>query len=47
MTLLAHNYSAMTNLAEVLLQSAGVPFPEAHEFATPGLRFVLSSPRTE
>jgi argininosuccinate lyase len=29
-----HEYSAMTNLAEVLVQSAGVPFREAHEFAS-------------
>jgi argininosuccinate lyase len=28
------DYSAMTNLAEVLVQSAGVPFREAHEFAS-------------
>jgi argininosuccinate lyase len=27
-------YSVMTNLAEVLVQSAGVPFREAHEFAS-------------
>jgi argininosuccinate lyase len=29
-----HDYSAMTNLAEVLVQTAGVPFREAHEFAS-------------
>jgi argininosuccinate lyase len=28
------DYSAMTNLAEFLVQSAGVPFREAHEFAS-------------
>src|SRR5206468_12998543 len=28
------DYSAMTSLAEVLVQSAGVPFREAHEFAS-------------
>jgi len=28
------DYSAMTNLAEVLVHSAGVPFREAHEFAS-------------
>lgn len=28
------DYSAMTNLAEALVQSAGVPFREAHEFAS-------------
>lgn len=28
------DYSAMTNLAEVLVQTAGVPFREAHEFAS-------------
>jgi argininosuccinate lyase len=28
------DYSAMTNLAEVLVQSAGLPFREAHEFAS-------------
>jgi len=28
------DYSAMTNLAEGLVQSAGVPFREAHEFAS-------------
>jgi argininosuccinate lyase len=28
------DYSAMTNLAEVLVQSTGVPFREAHEFAS-------------
>ncbi|MBV8719851.1 MAG: argininosuccinate lyase [Chloroflexi bacterium] len=28
------DYSATTNLAEVLVQSAGVPFREAHEFAS-------------
>jgi argininosuccinate lyase len=27
-------YSAMTNLAEYLVQKAGVPFREAHEFAS-------------
>jgi argininosuccinate lyase len=29
-----HDYSAMTNLAEVLVQSARVPFREAHEYAS-------------
>ena len=28
------DYSAMTNLAEVLVQSAGLPFRESHEFAS-------------
>ena len=28
------DYSAMTNLAEYLVRSAGVPFREAHEFAS-------------
>jgi argininosuccinate lyase len=28
------DYSAMTNLAEVLVETAGVPFREAHEFAS-------------
>jgi argininosuccinate lyase len=28
------DYSAMTNLAEVLVQTAGTPFREAHEFAS-------------
>ena len=28
------DYSAMTNLAEYLVQAAGVPFREAHEFAS-------------
>jgi argininosuccinate lyase len=29
-----HDYSAMTNLAEVLVQSARVPFRGAHEYAS-------------
>jgi argininosuccinate lyase len=28
------DYSAMTNVAEVLVKSSGVPFREAHEFAS-------------
>ena len=42
-------YSAMTNLAEYLVQTAGVPFREAHEFASQltdyGRRHHLSPPQ--